>query len=277
MKKLHLLFLGVSVLALAAALPAQAHVISFNVTTTWYEPEEDPDNSIFVGSFSYDTSTHAVTNLQGVLSESMTGTGGHPYNPATGPGVSDDMTWLSLTNQLPNGDASHTYEWHDDAKGGTFATVFLQNTSLTFRTSYNGVTGDGWSPQGGIAVKWKYPVPNDSPNASALIFVPDDLSAANTTSNPLSLTWDESTDTGSLGLAYTAYADNTPGGYMGSIGMTGTSKYAYGASGSMKGVPLSEEITVASVPEPTALGMAISGILVLLACSCRKAAPVSRR
>ena len=99
----------------------------------------------------------------------------------------------------------------------------LQNTSLTFATSNSYGTGDGWSPQGGIAVNWKYPVPNTPPNAYALIFVPDNLSSANTASNPISLAWDESTDTGNLGLGYTAYADNTPGGYMGSIGMTGTS------------------------------------------------------
>jgi hypothetical protein len=182
------------------------------------------------------------------------------------------MTWLTLTNQVPNGNsASEQYTWqvsgfsayagtssqNDDLTGGTFATVFLQNHSLTFATSYKNpstgitTTGDGWSPQGGIAVEWHYPSPNTAPNAAALIFVPDNLSPTNTMANPLALTWNETgpgAGTGSLGLSYTAYADNTTNGYMGAIGMTGTSKYASGARGSMDGYPLSEIITVADLP-----------------------------
>jgi hypothetical protein len=264
MKKLHLSFLGALALALGAVLPAHADVISYNVTTTWYEPETQPVNSVFVGSFDYDATTHAVTNLKGQLSESMVGSIGYVYGNV--PGAEDDSNWLSLTNQLPNGDASHQYEWHDAVKGGTFATTFKNTDSLTFATSVTisgkTYTGDGWSPQGGIAVKWKYAgyptvAYEDGPdNASALIFVPDNLSAANTTSNPLSLAWNESTHTGSLGLAYTAYADNAPGGAMGSVGMTGTSAYAYGHIGTMQGVPYSEVITAAPVPEPSTIVLA---------------------
>jgi hypothetical protein len=249
MKKLHLSFLGAWVLALGAALPAQADTISFNVTTTWYEPMTQPDNSVFVGSFSYDTSTHAVTNLSGSLSEAMTGMMGN-------------MTWLSLNNQLPNGDASHTYEWYDSTTGGAFATVFKNTDSLTFATSatISGTTytGDGWSPEGGIAVKSKYAgypngYANGPQNAYALIFVPDNLSSANTASNPLTLAWDESSGTGNSGLEYTAYADYTPGGQMGTIGMTATSKYAYGQVGTMDGYPLSEVIYTTAVPEPSTI------------------------
>jgi len=236
-------------LAVNATSPIQAQAVTYDVTTTWYEPMTQPDNSVFVGSFNYDASTHAVTGLQGELSEAMTDQG-------------SGETWLSLNNQLPNGDASHTYEWYDAALSGTFATVFLQNTSLTFST--DGGTLDGWSPQAGIAAGWKYPNPNTAPNAYALIFVPDNLSAA----NPVSLVWDESTDTGSLGLASTAYADNTPGGYMGSIGMTGTSGYIYGNKGTMQGVPLSEIIS--AVPEPSSLVLISAGGLALLAIPRRK-------
>jgi len=250
MTKLHLSFLGAWVLALVAALPAQADTISFNVTTTWYEPMTQPDNSVFVGSFSYDTSTHAVTSLSGSLSESMTGMG------------MGDMTWLSLNNQLPNGDASHTYQWHDDAKGGAFATVFKNTDSLTFATSatISGTTytGDGWSPQGGKAVKSRYAgypngYLNGPQNAYALIFVPDNLSSANTASNPLTLAWNETAGTGSIGLEYTSYADYTAGGAMGDVGMTATSMLAYGAKGTMSGVPLSEVISVTPVPEPSTI------------------------
>jgi hypothetical protein len=101
----------------------------------------------------------------------------------------------------------------------------------------------------------------NAPNAYALIFVPDNLSSV----NPINLVWDEAADTGSLGLAYTAYADNTPDGYMGSIGMTGTSAYAYGSVGTMGGIPLSETISIAAVPEPNTWGLAAGGLLALLA------------
>ena len=247
-------------LALAVPVPAQAQLVTADITTIWHEPMTTPCDSVFVGSFTYDTTTHAVIGLTGKLSESMTGT--KAYDPATGPGISDDMTWLSLSYQLPSGDSSHTYTWHDSVLGGTFATVFLNNNSLTFATSYNGNTSDGWSPASSMNVGrryYGYPTAADNPqNAYALIFVPDSLSAASTAS----LTWNESTDTGSLGLAHTAYADYTAGGMMGSVGMTGTSGYAYGSSGTMHGVPLSENITV--VPEPSSIALAASGGLALL-------------
>jgi len=250
-------------LAFAAGMPAQAALVTANITTTWYEPECEPCNSVFVGSFTYDTVTYAVTGLAGKLSESMTGTIG--YDSATGPNGTDDMTWLSLNHQLANGDSSHTYTWHDSTFGGTFATVFLNNDYLTFATNYNGKTSDGWSPASSMNVSRKYygyptvSYANSVQNAYVLIFVPDSFTTAGTTS----LAWDESTDTGSLGLAYTAYADNTEGGAMGSVGMTGTSAYAYGKNGTMKGVPLSETIT--TVPEPSTLALTAAGVMSLLA------------
>jgi hypothetical protein len=268
-----LLALSVPVLvfaAAAAALPARADVITANVTTTWYEPECDP-NSIFVGSFSYNTSTHAVTNLKGKLSEAMAG---GTYDPVTSPSASDGISWLSLNNQLANGDSSHTYTWYDSTLHGTFATVFLNTNSLTF---YTGTGGDGWSPQAGVNVGGRYAgwntLANNPQNAYALIFVPDSLSSANTTSNPISLAWDEGSGTGSLGLAHTSYTDftNNPdpgnwwsgGGMMGSVGMTATSAWVYGAVGTMEGYPQSEVIT--SVPEPSTVvlgGVALAAAFV---------------
>ena len=181
-----------------AALPAQAATITAYVNTTWYEPECDV-NSIFVGSFSYDTTTHAVTGLTGKLSEAMAG---GVYNQATGPSASDGIAWLSLNNQLPNvdGDPSHQYTWHVDGgtdDTGTFATVFKNTTSLTF---YTGSGGDGWSPQAGVNAHGYFAgwpnIANNPQNAYAIIFVPDSLTLANTTSNPISLTWDEGSGTG---------------------------------------------------------------------------------
>jgi len=238
-------------LAINATAPVQAQGVTYDITTTWYEPMTQPYDSVFAGSFNYDSTTHAVTGLQGQLSESMTGL------------MMGMASELSLNNQLANGDASHQYEWYDAALGGTFATVFLNTDSSTFATSYNGATGDGWSPQGGKAVSSIYAgyptLANNPQNAYALIFVPDNLSSA----NPISLTWDESTDTGSLGLAHTAYADYTADGMMGLVGMTGTSAYIYGSDGTMRGVPLSEIIT--TTPEPSTLGLAAAGVMGLLA------------
>jgi hypothetical protein len=172
---------------------------------------------------------------------------GGSYNAVTGPSPTDGIAWLSLNNQLTNGDASHTYSWHDVALGGTFATVFKNADFLTFSG------GDGWSPQAGVDAWGAYagsPNPDDNPqNAYALVFVPDNLTSANTTSNPISLAWDETAGTGSPGLARTAYADCTEFGLMTTIGMTGTSALAYRAIGTMGGVPLSEVITT-SLPEP---------------------------
>lgn len=233
-------------LALAAAIPVQAAVFTATITATWHEPMTAPCDSVFVGSFTYDSATHAVTKLKGVLSEAMMGSIG--YNPTTGPNGTDNMDWLSLNYQLANGDSSHTYTWHDSTLGGTFATVFLNDNYLTFTTNYNGNVGDGWSPASSLIVDLKYygyPTSANNPqNAYVLVFVPDNLA----TTNAISLAWNESMDTGSLGLAYTAYADYTTNGMMGSVGMTGTSANTYGKKGTMDGVPLSEVITVITPP-----------------------------
>lgn len=250
-----------------------AQAATYNITTTWYEPETQPRDSVFIGSFDYDAATHSVTNLQGLLSESMSGDA-IAYNPASGPRGTDNMNWVPLTNQLANGDAAHTYTWHDASLGGTFATVFKNSNSLTFWT---GSGGDGWSPQagvdvGGVYANWPKKMATFNPqNAYALIFVPDTLSTANTTSNPLALSWDESTGTGSLGLAHTAYADflnlvgpngYDAGGMMGAVGMTGTSARIYGSVGTMSGVPFSQVITLAAapVPEPESYAMFLAGL-----------------
>lgn len=261
MKKLVLVC---SALALFGASVAEA--ATYNITTTWLEPETQPRDSIFIGSFDYDAATHAVTNLQGILSESMSG---DPiaYNPATGPRGTDNMNWVPLTNQLANGDASHTYTWYDAALGGTFATVFKNTNSLTFTTAFG---GDGWSPQAGVDVGGVYagwpgkPQATVNPqNAYAMIFVPDNLTLAGST-----LSWNEATGTGSLGLAHTAYADflelSGPGGYdaggmMGAVGMTATSARVYGAVGTMSGIPYSQTIT-AAVPEPETYAMMMAGL-----------------
>jgi hypothetical protein len=289
---------GIALSATVGPLVAEAAVATYNVTTTWHEPATAPRNSVFIGSFDYDASTHAITNLKGTLSESMTGDSTRPYNPAYGPGNysggGDSMTWLGLDNvsnaawgatQSYNGvtytqqqiQALHAQyniagvagglnnqlvsSWYDAALGGTFAVTFRNATTLTCTTMMG---GDGWSPQacadvGGVYANFST-LANNPGNAYAQIFVPDSLTSANTTSNPLTLSWNEANGTGSQGLAHTAYADFVPtvnptgsydfgGGMMGAVGMTGTSQWIYGAVGTMGGYPLSETITFAAVLE----------------------------
>ncbi|MEW6677970.1 MAG: PEP-CTERM sorting domain-containing protein [Pseudomonadota bacterium] len=213
--------------ALAAASGAQA--ATYDITAVWHEPDTQPRDSIFIGSFDYDAATHAVSNLKGVLSESMTG---DPFN--AGPNGDYGMTWLNLNNQLVS--------WYDAALGGTFAATFLNTDTRTFSTMAG---GDGWSPQAGVdigGVYYGFPKANAG-NAYALIFVPDAPLAALTQAQ----------------LNKIAYADCAPGGMMGAVCMTGTSIAGYGAIGTMSGYPVAQTIT-AAVPEPEAYAMLLAGL-----------------
>lgn len=219
-----------AILAASVSAPlAQAAVSSYDVVAVWREPQTDPNDTIFVGSFDYDDATYGVSNLRGRLSESMTGGSvGYP---------NDSMTWLDLNNQLAS--------WHDDALGGTFAAAFRNTDTNTFWT---GAGGDGWSPADGIAAGNTYfgfPRSGNNPgNAYALIFVPDDPTASLTSAQ----------------LAKLAYADCAPGGMMSAVCMSGTSVVGYGAAGSMDGFPFSQTIAAAAVPEPETWWMLLAGL-----------------
>ncbi len=223
MKKL----VALSLLALSAAGPA-AQAASYNVTTTFYEPDTQPNDTVFVGTFEYNQATRTIANLQGRLSESMTGGAiGYP---------NDTMTWLTLSHQLAS--------WYDAALGGTFAATFRNSNTNTFTTLFG---GDGWTPQAGIeagAIYYGYPTPGNNPgNAYALIFVPDDPLAPLTPAQ----------------IDKLAYADCAPGGMMMAACMTGTSEAGYGMIGSMSGFPVSQTIT-AAIPEPHTYALMITGL-----------------
>lgn len=211
---------------------AEAATRDYKVTTTWYEPETAPNDSIFIGSFTYDDVSKSVSNLHGILSESMTGDSEAGY-------PNDSMTWLTLNNQLVS--------WHDAALGGTFAATFLNTDTKTFWTN-DGT--DNWNPQQGVAtggIYFGWPtkntgIPNPG-NAYALIFVPDDPLAALSQAQ----------------IDKLAYADCAPGGMMGSTCMTATSIAGYGAIGTMSGIPYSQVIT-AAVPEPESWAMFLAGL-----------------
>jgi hypothetical protein len=234
---------------LATVASAQASTANYNIVTTWYEPETQPKNTIFTGSFTFDSATHSVTNLQGSLTESMTGEW-----PAQGTAPYYDQTLVPLTFQL--------FSSHDIALGGTLVATFAKNTTNTFM-------GNTWTPQDGIDNGGVFAggpsmknYAKSIQNSYAYVFIPDSLSTANGTTNPLVLTWNEKAELGSSGLSATAYADCAPGGMMGAVCMTATSAKYYDAIGTMSGVPLHQVITaqVAAVPEPETYAMLLAGL-----------------
>lgn len=235
------LLLTCSALALIGGAPVvQASSQTYNIKEVFFEPDTQPRDSIFIGSFDYDASTKTVSNLHGILSESMSGDAiAYP---------NDNMAWLTLNNQLVS--------WYDATLHGTFAATFKNTNTNTFSTMLG---GDGWSPQAGVdvgGIYYGYPRPANNPeNAYALIFVPD---------NPL-------TALNQSQINKLAYADcvklSGPGGFngggmMGAVCMTGTSEAGYGALGTMSGYPVSQVITLATppVPEPESYAMLLAGL-----------------
>ena len=183
-------------------------VTTYDVVGTFFEPDTQPRNSIFVGSFTYNATTVTASNLHGILSEAMTG------NPLPYP--NDNMIWVPLDHQL-----SAVY---DPYLGGLLVTVFKLTTTTTLWT---GSGGDGWYPGTGFGLHYGYPGPNPG-NSYARIFV----NTANPTTAPTAAQLDK-----------LAYADCSPGGMMGATCMTGTSLAGYGTLGTMSGYPLSQVIT----------------------------------
>jgi hypothetical protein len=194
------------------SLPANV-VTRYHVVATFREPDTQPNDSIFEGTFTLDSSAGAVSGLTGRLSESMTG-GPTPY-------PDDTMRWLTLGHPLSSLPVTL------DGEDGWLVTTFLLDTTDTLSSDprYGGT--DGWTPGTGTGLHYGYPGANPG-NAYARIFV----RAADPRAAP------------SQGqLAKLAYADCTPGGLMGATCMTGTSVAGYGTAGTMGGFPLSQVTT----------------------------------
>ncbi|HIJ86830.1 MAG TPA: fibronectin type III domain-containing protein [Desulfuromonadales bacterium] len=206
----------------SSAPSAPADVITaYTVEETFYEPDTQPRNSIFIGSFTFNATTGTVSNLKGTLSESMTG--GKIAYP------NDTMNWLTLTNQLSAVPVTL------GGVNGLLVSTFLLPTTNTFTTAYG---GDGWSPGTGFATYYGFPTaPNPKAggvgNAYAMIFV--------NTANPTTALTQAQIDK-------LAYADCAAGGMMGSVCMTGTTIAGYGSIGSMSGHPVSQIITKGVAP-----------------------------
>jgi hypothetical protein len=186
---------------------------TFDVLTTFREPDTQPRDTLFTGSFVLNSTTGTISGLSGQLTESMTGNavGDAPYY---------DMTLVPLAYQLKT--------WSDPALGGSFVAAFAKNTLSTFTTLAG---GDGWSPESGIAnggIYAGFPGPHaaSTQNSYVLIFVPDNPFAALTPAQ----------------IDELAYADCAPGGMMGAVCMTATSIAGHGSTGTMSGYPVSQVI-----------------------------------
>ncbi len=185
----------------AASAPVDV-ITSFDVVETFNEPETQPDNTIFIGSFTLDSTSKTVSNLAGSLTESMTG---------------PPMATVSLTYQLS--DVS-------DGLGGQgqLVTVFALNTTNTFDPS--GFAPGGWQ-YCGYAAGATNPKKGGIGNAYAMIDVNTDDPTAPATQAQINLL---------------AYADCTAGGMMGPACMTGTTEAGYGTTGTMGGYPISQVV-----------------------------------
>jgi hypothetical protein len=184
---------------------APANVVaSYDVEATFYEPDTQPQNSIFTGTFTFDATTNTVSDLRGTLTESMTG---------------PPMITLQLTHQLSS--------VSDSSLGGLLVTTFLNNNTDTFTTDPGVGGSDGWEPGSGFGLYSGFPGANPG-NAYAMIFV--NLS-------------DPTTPLTQAQLDKIAYADCAPGGMMGATCMTGTTVAGYGSVGTMSGYPISQIIT----------------------------------
>lgn len=189
-----------------ASEPVQV-ITDYQVITTFYEPQTQPNNSIFTGSFSFNSTTRSVSGLSGLLTESMTDT---------------PMTTVPLSRQ-----GVHTA---DSTGTGLLVGAFYLATNNTFVVAHG---NEGWRP--GVASDARYfgypaapnPAAGGVGNAYALVFIPTD---------------DPTATLSAAQLQQTAYADCTALGMMGASCMTGTAAAVYGTVGTMGGYPLSQRV-----------------------------------
>ena len=181
-------------------------VTTLDLVETFYEPDTQPNNSIFTGTLVLDSTIEQVTNLSGTLTESMTGNG---VAPST-------MEQVVLGYQLASSSSA--------GLGGLLVSSFHNANTNTLLTSAG---GGAWAPGAGPEY-FGYNTGAANPgNAYATVFV--------NAGNPLSALT-------AAQINALSYADCTPGGMMGATCMTGTSVSAYGMTGSMGGYPISQVI-----------------------------------
>ncbi|MEX8505852.1 hypothetical protein [Leptothrix ochracea] len=162
---------------------ATAEVITtFDVRARFFEPDTQPNDSIFVGTFTLNSTTRAVSGLAGTLSESMTGS-------ANG---STPMTVIALPHQLSS---------VSDGAGGLLVSTFALNTVDTFSPSGFADTTNGIYH--GFPAVWNA--------ATANSFVTLDIDPNRPTQS-----------LNASQVSRLAYGDCAQGGMMGAACMTGT-------------------------------------------------------
>ena len=198
---------AVNALGTGPASEAVQVITDYQITATFYEPQTQPNNSIFTGSFSLNSTTRSVSGLSGLLTQSMTDT---------------PMSTVPLSRQ-----GAHDA---DSTGTGVLVGAFYLATNNTFVVAHG---NEGWRP--GVASDARYygypsaanPSAGGVGNAYALVLVnTDDPSAALSNAQ----------------LQQTAYADCTALGMMGASCMTGTAAAVYGTVGTMGGYPLSQVV-----------------------------------
>jgi hypothetical protein len=177
-----------TVLAMTAASAAQASIVNYNVQETFMEPAYGGNqNTVFNGTFAYDTVAKTITSLTGTLSEAMTA------------GLNGGVQKLLNLNFNPLASTS-------DGNGGVIASAFLLNTTSIY--SDGAINTTALMKQSGIA------------NAYATIYVSADqlsglapLLPASSFSN---LFYGDCQPGGMMGpMCMTGFGDANNGGSMG--------------------------------------------------------------
>ena len=215
--------LVVSILMIANVSTAQATVVSYNVTGVIFEPQTQPTNTTFNGSFEWDGLL--ISNLRGTMNSSMWET--DDINPDPD----------SLIFPLIHLD----YQLAQSANGNIVtASVFKENTTDVFR-------GGGYETGDSVRYGEMYIdedgnlITDQEPNDNAYF----------------TFSFDKTTMTGLVDSL--VYGDCTPGGMMGVTCMTG---HNLPGGGSMGAFPLSIEISAVPVPAAVWLfGTALVGMI----------------
>jgi hypothetical protein len=219
-------------LCLIAGAPAQATVTTYNVTETFTQvvyagQPSDLRNTIFNGSFSFDSATQTVFGLKGLLSEPM----------------DSNVNWVPLNYQLST---------VADGTDGLIVTVFKNNSTATFTpsTTYP-YSGGNFGSNGKMG---PYAITDGTQNAFATIYVPlanptaaltqaqmDKLAYADCTAAGLMPRNGSGTKCMAGWVAFDALGNRIPGG-------------------TMQGTYPNFQTITAAVPEPETYAMMMAGL-----------------
>lgn len=191
-------------------------ITAYSIVETFREPDTQPNDTIFTGSFDFNLTTGTVSNLAGDITQSMT------HDSA--------WNWIQPMETQPLAHQLKSEAVTLDGVDGLLVTTFKNDSTSTFKLISG--SDDDWSPLAGIAaggVFYGYPGAKNNPgNAYAMVFI-------NLADPTAPLTQGQ--------IDKLAYADCTPVSMMGSACMTGTSKAGYGQAGTMNGYPVSQVVT----------------------------------